>query len=151
MFMNNNYLEYLQRHRKYVLEECIALGVESRGLVHDLSKYEPDEFYAYAAYFYGGHDRDHIPPEIQEEFDYAWLRHQKRNDHHWQYWVLTEDSGISTALQMPELAAREMLADWRGADRAILGDKANIYLWYENNRNRMLLHPNTRKWIEANL
>ena len=35
-------------------------------------------------------------------FDSAWLLHQKRNAHHWQYWVLLEDEGNTKALEMDD-------------------------------------------------
>lgn len=146
-----DYLAYLERHRKFVLEEAIKLGVTERGLTHDLSKYERDEFHAYAEYFYGGHERGKAPLDMQEAFDFAWLLHQKRNDHHWQFWVLREDSGATKALPMPEPALREMLADWRGAGRAILGDNADTPAWYAKNRDQIILHPDSRAWIETQL
>jgi hypothetical protein len=147
------YLAYLERHRRFVLEEAVTLGVADRGLRHDLSKYEPDEFDAYAAYFYGDwrNEPTWVQEEVRQHFDRAWLLHQKRNEHHWQYWVLREDDGATKALLIPEPALREMLADWRGAGRAILGDKADTAAWYAKNRERIILHPESRAWIEAHL
>lgn len=145
------YLEYVNRHRAFVLEEAIKLGIASRGLAHDLSKFSTEEFGPYAEYFYGGHPRDAVPVDVQEDFDRAWLLHQKRNDHHWQYWVLREDSGVAKVLAMPDGARREMLADWRGAGRAIMGDKADTPTWFEKNRAHILLHPDTLAWVELNI
>jgi hypothetical protein len=141
------YLGYLDRHRKYVLEAAQELSVFDRGVKHDLSKYEPDEFEAYAEYFYGEwRDRNlnPVPAYIKDSFDYAWLLHQKRNDHHWQYWVLREDSGALRPLAMPELAVREMVADWVGAGRAIHGMQSHALDWYNKNKDKMVLHPDTR-------
>lgn len=147
------YLEYVQRHRAFVLEEACRLDIAHRGVRHDLSKFEPDEFDAYATYFYGewrtSFDQQ-APPNTQERFDRAWLLHQKRNEHHWQYWVLREDDGATKALLVPELSLREMLADWRGAGRAITGND-NTAEWYCKNRERIVLHPASRVWIEQQL
>lgn len=147
----DGYLAYLARHRQFVLEEAVQLGIEERGLAHDLSKYEAEELWPYADYFYGGHERGHVPAHVQAAFDRAWLRHQHVNDHHWQHWVLREDSGRVTALPMEDGARREMLADWRGAGRAILGDQADTKAWYLKNRAQMVLHPQTQAWIEEQL
>lgn len=51
-----------------------------------------------------------------------------------------------TALPMPDKYRREMLADWRGANRAY-GDQplAEWYAWSKPNR---ILHPDTQDWIE---
>lgn len=145
------YRAYVERHRRFVLEEATKLDIVQRGLQHDLSKYEPDEFDAYAAYFYGGYEKGQAPPMVQDAFDKVWLLHQKRNDHHWQWWVLREDSGATKVLQMSDDAQREMLADWRGAGRAILGESSDTKAWYEKNGEKILLHPRTRRWIEEHL
>jgi hypothetical protein len=54
------------------------------------------------------------------------------------------------ALPMPDRYRREMLADWRGAGRAISG-KDDTLAWYMKNRKRLMLHPDTRNWIEWQL
>lgn len=150
MLSTDKYLEYVDRHRKFVLEEAYKLDIPARGLAHDLSKYSLEEFGPYAEYFYGGHERGNVPPFVQLAFDQAWLLHQKRNDHHWQYWVLREDSGAVKPLPMPDVAMREMLADWRGAGRAITGVD-NTSSWYEKNKPNMILHPQTSDWLDRML
>lgn len=148
---DQKYLDYVERHRKFVLEEAIKLGIPDRGRQHDASKLSPEEFAPYADYFYGGHERGKSPPDVQAAFNLAWLLHQKRNDHHWQYWVLREDDGATKVLPMSDGAMRELVADWRGAGRAIMGDKADAAAWYVKNRERIMLHPQTREWVEAEL
>lgn len=151
MIDTDGYLSYLDRHRAFVLEEARQLGIEARGLAHDLSKYGDAEFLPYAAYFYGGYERGTVPAVVQDAFDAAWLHHQHANDHHWQHWILRLDDGGATPLPMSDGARREMLADWRGAGKAILGDTADTHAWFEKNRAHILLHPETLAWIEANL
>jgi hypothetical protein len=51
---------------------------------------------------------------------------------------------------MPDKYRREMLADWRGAGRAINGVD-NTRQWYDQNRDKMKLHLETRAWIESQL
>lgn len=75
---------------------------------HDESKYEDREYYAYLNYFYPseGFEKD------EEKFDRAWLYHQSRNRHHYQYWILIRDSGEIVPLDMPLMSICEMLCDW---------------------------------------
>lgn len=158
------YLWYVIRHKYYVFIECCKLWIPIRGLLHDISKLRPDEFIPYAKYFYGywikenewhGDIRNYYPYELTEmyinqKFDLAWLHHQKRNPHHWQYWLLQEDDGKLKVLDMPIEYKKEMLADWRGVGKAINGldDTKN---WYIKNKDKMILHENTRKWVEEQL
>jgi hypothetical protein len=109
----------------------------------------------YANYFYGKDsknnreaNRDRRPEFIEDEaFDLAWLLHQKRNKHHWQFWILPKDDGTSRCLPMPDKFRREMVADWVGAGRAISGRK-DWRPWYDKQKDVILLHPETRKWLE---
>ena len=79
-------------------------------------------------------------------FDFAWFLHQKRGRHHWQWWVLPEDSGAIKVLPILDCYRKEMLADWRGAGRA--QGTPNTSAWYNKNKEKLQLHPETRKWIE---
>ena len=131
------------------------MGIIWQGIIHDLSKLLPSEFIPYANYFCGDNNdiiRDktgyYKPYDTgNKDFDFAWLLHQKRNKHHWQWWILPEDEGGIKILDMPLEYRKEMLCDWRGAGKAQgYGDNTNE--WYEMNKNKMLLNPDTRKWIE---
>jgi len=50
------------------------------------------------------------------------------------------------ALPMPDRYRREMLADWRGAGRAY--GNPDTKAWYLKNKGRIILHPETRRWLE---
>ena len=139
------YLHYIARHKWHVFRAACRLGVPWLGIVHDLSKFLPSEFFPYLEYFYGSGGRR---AEAQAAFDAAWLRHIHRNKHHWQHWVLREDDGGTKPLEMPDRYAQEMVADWIGAGIAITG-RDNLSGWYAQNRDRMLLAPHTRQWVDA--
>lgn len=154
----NKYLKYLKallRHKWFVLLESCKLGIPLLGIVHDISKFLPDEFIPYAKFFYGEHE-EWEEDYIKEEFDLAWLKHQKRNKHHWQSWILMNDSGYKIKnskrvfkqvepQEMPLEYLREMLADWRGAGRAY--GNADTKQWYLTNREYIVIHPTTQMWI----
>ena len=44
----------------------------------------------------------------------------------------------------------EMLCDWRGAGKA-QGYGDNTDKWYQANKGKMQLHPETRGWVEQQL
>ena len=109
---------------------------------HDASKYDDEEYYAYCEYFYGEKTK-----EVTDEFDVAWLHHQHCNPHHWQHWLLREDDGDMKALEMPYEYIIEMIMDWWS-----FSWKSNnlyeIFNWYENNKSRIVLHPQTTDTVE---
>lgn len=144
------YLQYIFRHKWYVFLECCKCGLIWQGIIHDWSKFLLDEWIPYANYFYGGDtrkDRFYTPSQGTSEFNYAWLKHQHRNPHHWQHWVLQEDDGGKFAMEMPSKYALEMVCDWRGAGKA-QGHNDTLD-WYMRNKNKMILNEFTRNYVEA--
>ena len=141
-----SYLKYILRHKWFVLLACPLTGASIwRGLVHDLSKARPSEWVPYANTFYKPDgSRRYLP---HADFDSAWNQHQKANLHHWQYWVIIEDEGGSKPLPMPDKYVREMVADWIGAGRAINGS-TDPTSWYEESKDKIQLHPDTRQLVE---
>lgn len=158
------YLKYVLVHKWFVF----VAGLKVRAslwllLIHDWSKFLPSEFVPYAQYFYnkekqategldaiGLYGLAELAPwgfYIKDRFNMAWLLHQRRNPHHWQYWYLMQDNDPNFPLPMPEKYAREMVADWAGAGRAITG-KWEVQAWYEKNKGIILLHPDTRLFVE---
>lgn len=101
------YIRYLTRHIFFVAIGCFKVGLPLAGITHDWSKWLPSEFIPYMLYFYGPKfptgskvydnkldklvDKLESPADIKEAFDYAWNYHQKRQPHHWQYWLLSPD------------------------------------------------------------
>jgi hypothetical protein len=138
-----------------VVIEAYKLGVLWQGIWHDWHKFLPDEWFPYAEFFYGFPETPkgsygERPPKVKKAFLIAWLKHQHRGRHHWQYWVLRKDDGEIEVFEMPDKYVREMIADWRGAGRAITGKKG-AKEWYENNKENIKLHPWTRMVVETHL
>lgn len=142
------YLSYVLRHKWFVLVAGLRVGAPLwRLMIHDWSKFTPAEWGPYVASFYGPWKYNERPAEVVEAFDRAWLHHQHANPHHWQHWVLREDSGAIKLLRMPPPLVHEMVADWMGAGRAITG-RWEVSEWYVKNRNVIQLHPDTRATVE---
>lgn len=90
------YLKYVVRHKWFVFVAGCRLGIPCLALLHDNSKFLPDEWRWYARHFYtesgekrtklnsDGFYRD-VPDDTK--FDRAWLKHIKRNKHHPQHWI----------------------------------------------------------------
>ncbi len=144
-----SYLKYVLRHKWFVLVASRRISASLwRALIHDLSKFRPSEWGPYARTFYADDGSKQYKPS--PEFDHAWLLHQHRNPHHWQHWVLSEDSGRVKVLDMPVKFVDEMVADWMGAGRAITG-KWEYKEWYEKNKGKMLLAPRTQELMEGGI
>lgn len=114
---------------------------------HDVSKTEMDEYIAYDRYFYGGPSGRSYG--AVKEFNYAWLRHQNRNGHHWQFWNLIQDDpneGI-IALDIPFNYLLEMVMDWWSFSWS-KGDLTEIFNWYDKHKDYMKLSPDTRNTVE---
>ncbi len=159
------YLRYVVRHKWYVMLACFKQGLYWQGIVHDLSKLRPSEFFPYANYFYGEKPNSYweacnkygcyeaapwgsLPEDIiQTKFDFAWLLHQKRNPHHWQWWLLPEDDGGIKILPMLEKYLMEMLCDWEGAGKA-QNNTTPTREWYLANKSKMQLNPETIKKLQ---
>ena len=157
------YLKYVVRHKWFVF--VAGRRVKSplwRLIIHDWSKFLPCEWFPYVAQFYGRkptEDEERITynlgisiktrAEIKADFNAAWNHHQKSNKHHWQYWILINDSDEPKIRPqpMPVSYVREMVADWMGAGRAITG-KWDVQTWYTDNRDKIILHDHTRRLVE---
>lgn len=144
------FLESLNKHRQYVIEAAEIAGWGSddllmrRLLVHDLSKFSPEEFDPYAVWFYGGKTNP-------TEFLAAWQHHLHANDHHWEYWVVHgfnfKGADVSNdCLYMPMLQVTEMVCDWMGASMAYTGSY-DMTGWLKGNLGRVRLHPQSAKHL----
>lgn len=125
-----------------------VLGVNDLVEAHDRSKTDPEEYYAYDEYFYG-------PPATRkssattEAFNAAFLRHIHKNPHHWQYWVLVHDDPDEKfeAMEMPLNYIFEMICDWWTFSWKA-GDLTEVFQWYEDHKQHMILHKRSRKTVE---
>lgn len=152
--MSKKYDEYLENHRNAVrkayhwiaayIPEFSDTIAEHNIESHDISKYTLDEYTPYDNYFYGEKSSTTI-----EAFNRAWLMHIHRNPHHWQYWVLINDDAEegTICIEMPYEYIIEMICDWWSFSW-IKGDLFEIFTWYEDHKNHIKLHHNTRLIVE---
>lgn len=147
MMRHFNYMKYVLRHKWFVLLASIRIGAPIWGaIIHDLSKFRPSEWVPYARCFYAPNGSKQYKEDYA--FALAWNDHQKRNKHHYQYWVILWDRGEYEPLEMPRKYILEMIADWMGAGRAITGEwESNA--WYEKNKENIKLDFITRRTVES--
>ncbi len=158
--MSIKYDEYLAEHKHNVYkgflwlvenlpdlfeEEYIVNDINHQiSFEHDYSKSNADEYTAYDNYFYGNKSF-----EVVQEFNKAWLKHIHRNPHHWQYWVLIKDdpNEENICIDMDYNYIIEMICDWWSFSWK-KGNLYEIFDWYEQRKQHILLSDNTRKTVE---
>ena len=76
----------ITEHKIEVMKGCFKVGLYKQGILHDLSKYSPEEFLVGARYYQGNRSPNNAE---REEIGYssAWLHHKGRNKHHYEYWI----------------------------------------------------------------
>ena len=79
------HIKLVATHRHRVFINCVKCGIPLRGLVHDLSKFSPTEFFESVRFYQG--DRSPIGVcRRTNGVSLAWLHHKGRNKHHIEYW-----------------------------------------------------------------
>lgn len=117
----------ITHHRHLVCRYCFRLGLYRQGLLHDLSKYAPCEFWRGAKY-YQGYRSPNDAERKRNGVSLAWLHHKGRNRHHFEYWVDYNlrgelGSGPVIPVKMPGRYVVEMLMDRIAASKVYAGDQ----------------------------
>lgn len=159
--MSLKYDEYLQQHKDAVYEAFLWMKQNIPSIFggediiskidynikigHDASKKYPDEYGPYDRYFYG----NNRSAEVVEDFNYAWLTHIHRNQHHWQHWVLIKDDPNEKVecLKMPDEYVIEMICDWWSFSWN-KGNLWEIFDWYDERKEHIMLNNETRRQVE---
>ena len=150
------HLRTITRHKCEVAKLMFAAGLYVQGLAHDLSKYSPTELKT-GARFYQGYRSPNAAERQLYGFSTAWLHHQGRNKHHFEYWIdpAMEDSGkIMTPAPMPMRYIIEMFCDRVAACKVYEGaayTQASPLNYYNRGAARIIMHPDTRAVLEAML
>jgi hypothetical protein len=140
------YLFYLLEHKKNVLIECWKMSMFWHGITHDMSKFRPSEFIPYARFF----ARKNRAKEYKQsdgpdmDFQRGWNLHQKRNRHHWNYWVSVTRRDKIIPLPMPTKYIKQMICDWKAMSRKFGGCWQD---YYRTNHESFILHDETRERI----
>lgn len=164
--MSAIYDQYLDEHKsnvakgfKWLVERVPSIFEDEDGVMdedlksraeylcvnsHDFSKSDPYEYHAYDEYFYGNKSYETV-----KNFEKAWLHHVHMNPHHWQHWILHNDDpeeGMKL-IEMPTEYIIEMICDWWSFSWKT-GNLYEIFNWYNEHREYMLINPKSVEKIE---
>ena len=140
-------------HKYLVMKNCFKVGLYKQGLLHDLSKYSPSEFFVGARFFQGDRSPNNAEREIKG-YSAAWLHHKGRNRHHYEYWLdysVDSKQGI-IGMKMPVRYVIEMFIDRIAAAKTYRGSKYEDSYpleYYEKGVARLgrMVHPETAKLL----
>lgn len=137
-------------HKYLVAKGCFRVGLYRQGLLHDLSKYSPAEFWVGVKYYQG--DRSPNNAEREEKgYSAAWLHHKGRNKHHYEYWIdyaVHGCPGGMAPVPMPYRYIAEMVMDRIAASKVYLGEKYTDHApldYYYQGTDKAPIHEKTRE------
>ena len=134
----------ITKHRVIVRHLCFKTGLYKQGLLHDLSKYTPIEFWSGVKYFEGY--RSPIAKERElKGYSEAWIHHTHRNKHHYEFWI-EKDRNTKTYYSMPSPFnyLLESVMDRIAACKVYRKDDyndASAYEFLEHGTDQYYMHP----------
>ena len=144
------HLKTVLKHKFWVFYYAVQLGSPFRGLVHDLSKFHPVEFFESVKYYTGTRSPIDECKRVNG-YSKAWMHHKGHNKHHYEYWQDNFDNG-GVPLCMPYKETLEMLCDYLGAGKAYNGKDFTFqkeYEWWKIKSSKPLaMHEVQRKFLE---
>lgn len=140
-------------HKWLVMKGCFRIGLYRQGLLHDMSKYSPAEFWVGCKYYQGNMSPNNAE-RMDKGYSSSWLHHKGRNKHHMEYWI---DYGIPPqkgmiGMRMPERYVAEMFVDRVAASKVYMKEaytQEKPLEYYEKGRDNHVLHPETRQLLES--
>jgi hypothetical protein len=141
----------ITKHRHKVIQHCFKAGIPLQGLLHDISKYSPAEFFVGAKHYKGNRS----PNEGErEEYGYstAWMHHKGRNKHHYEYWTdYSLETRVISPVKMPFRYLVEMFCDRVAASKIYMKDKytdRSPLEYFLKSKDKRIIHPETAREIE---
>ncbi len=150
--MKNKFFKHLAmvtKHRFIVFKLCAKCGFIWRGLVHDLSKFSPVEFFEGVKYYTGT-----VSPiancRRQKGYSLAWIHHKGRNKHHIIYWY---DKGNKVQIDMPFKYAVEYICDEIAASKSYSGknytNEMPYQYWVAKQKGKALTNKNMENFFDT--
>ena len=142
----------VNKHRWEVFKLCCKAGIPYRGLVHDLSKYSPTEFWESAKYF-DGHKSPITFAKKEKGYSKAWLHHKGRNKHHYEYWIdypAKGGDGSLIGMEMPVNYVIEMFCDRVAASKIYNKDKytdVDSLNYFKRGMDHYIINPKTKELL----
>lgn len=142
----------ITEHKIMVMKGCFSVGLYRQGILHDLSKYMPSEFFVGAKYYQGTQSPNNAE-RLEKGYSSAWLHHKGRNKHHYEYWMdysSKRGAGIIPT-KMPLRYVVEMFMDRVAASK--IYNKGHYtddmpLKYYHSGNAAKFMHNDTRKLLE---
>lgn len=143
----------ITRHKNLVMKGCFKIGLYKQGLLHDLSKYTPTEFFVGCKYYQGNMSPNNAE-RMDKGYSSSWLHHKGRNKHHLEYWI---DYGLSngksgmTGMKMPIKYVCEMFIDRVSAAKNYQKEaytQESALKYFEKSIDHYMLHEDTKALLE---
>ena len=136
----------ITHHRHLVLRGCFRVGLFRQGLLHDLSKYSPAEFFVGVKYYQGTRSPNAAERE-DKGYSEAWMHHKGRNRHHFEYWTdLNLETKVYSPVPMPRRYVAEMVMDRIAACKTYQGknyDPGAPLAYFVHAKESRFIHPET--------
>ncbi len=140
------------KHRQKVIKHCAKAGILYRGLLHDLSKYSPTEFFLGVKNFIGTKSPNEGERATKGYSD-AWMHHKGRNRHHFEYWTdYNPETKLPEPVKMPIVFVKEMFCDRVAASKVYQGKNytdAHPLKYFEGGKSRRKINQETSDLIES--
>lgn len=142
----------ITEHKLLVMKHCFQIGLYRQGLMHDLSKYFPTEFFVGAKYYQGTRSPNNAEREAKG-YSTAWLHHKGRNRHHFEYWIDYSLDGdhCMEGMRMPRRYVAEMLADRIAASKVYnkgTYTQHDPLRYFLEGQSHYMIHPQTKRELE---
>ncbi len=139
-------------HRHLVIRHCARAGILWQGLLHDLSKYSPTEFFIGAKLYTDGTRSPNEREREQNGYSLAWMHHKGRNKHHFEYW--TDYDPVEKRVRpvpMPDAYVIEMVCDRIAASKIYMKenyDDTKPLAYFMKGKATRTIHPETSDKLE---
>ena len=146
------HLNTVMKHRRKVIYHCAKVGILRRGLLHDLSKYSPTEFFEGVRHFTGKRSPNEGERALKG-YSSAWMHHKGRNRHHFEYWTdYSPETKQVSPVKMPIVFVKEMFCDRVAASKVYQGKSytdAHPYEYFERGKARRKINQQTSDLLES--
>lgn len=141
-------------HKILVAQGCFKVGMFKQGLLHDMSKYSPTEFWIGVRYYQGTRSPNNAERE-DKGYSAAWMHHKGRNRHHYEFWFDysndPEKKGLIVPVPMPKKYIAEMVMDRIAACKVYEGKAytdASPLKYFNPDIPHPMIHPETAELLE---
>lgn len=142
------HLKTVLKHKCIVFKLSIKAGIPMRGLLHDMSKFSPVEFFESVKFYQGGKRSPISASKKANGYSKAWLHHKGRNKHHLEYWF---DESLEAQPIIPFKYILETICDKLSASIVYEGknwtNSSEIQYWNEKEKDKAIINPKIRDFL----